>query len=236
VRRVSQRTIQLPGKPKAEGPKPSAPKKRDDAFTAELDLTGWRGLAKSVEEARADFDTPLMKQFLTDLRAEAARRNVTVENVEQQLGRWKDGLEPSLKVQVRDGREGVLKLAATMGKNYNQDAVLVLSQGSNATVYDVTLPPHVSREAAAKLLDANGLPGSTSSLDGRHLTLVALGRDEPHVKAFLDSMEGEVVATQKRGADFIDRRAYAQVLALEEKPHTPAPYDVHFPVGGLTKR
>ena len=180
-----------------------------------------------------------MKQFVTDLKAEAARRGVTVENIERQLGRWKDGLEPSLKVNVTDGRRGVLELAATLGKNYNQDAVLVLSKGTKATVFDVKLPDSVTREEAAKLLDAAGVPGSTSSLDGRRLTLVALGQDaKGHVQSFLDAMEGEVVTTTPRGADFIERHEYASVLALEEQPAAPKatdPYDVCFPVGALCK-
>lgn len=239
MRRISQRATPVTV-PKGSGRTESgasAPKpKLDDSFSAELELTGWRGMEKTVEQAKADFDTPLMKQFLTDLKAEAARRNVRVDRIEEQLGRWKDGLEPSLKVEVTDGREGVLKLAATMGKNYNQDAVLVLSKGSNATVWSVELPETVSREQVARLLEAHALPGSTSSLDGRHLTLVALGDDEDaNVKALLRELEGETATQVKRGADFIERGEYAQVLALADTPRAPEPYDVHLPVGGLTR-
>ena len=235
MRKVAQKISLSPRR--EDAPREREVKARDPepAFRAELDLTGWRGLAKSATEAKADFDSPLMKQFLTDLKAEAGRRGVTVDRIERQLGRWKDGLEPSLKVEVTDGRTGVLKLAATLGKNYNQDAVLVLSKGGNATVYQVALPKTVSRRQVGELLDEAGLPGSTSSLDGRHLTLVALGKQTSKVQAFLDSIEGETVTTARRGADFIERRDYAGVLSMEDGPHGADPYDVHFPVGGLAR-
>lgn len=196
-------------------------------------VTGWRGVASTVDEARAQFDTPLMKQFLIDLRSEAGRRHVTIEQIDQQLGRWQDSLEPSLHVKVRNGREGVLKLAASLGAQYNQDAVLVLSRGKNATVYSIELPSTVDHLATAKLLDAAGLPGSSSSLDGRHLTLIAKSGERGRVKRFLDSVTGETVEQAKRGADFIERNEYAKVLALAEKHHAPEPFDLHFPVGAL---
>jgi hypothetical protein len=200
----------------------AAPKRGADrdvsAFEASLGLTGSRDSSATNEGAVRAFDTPRMRQFVSDLRMRANHLHVDLGAMQLQVGRWKSGLEPSFEVRAVDGRENVRKLAASMGRTYDQDAVMVMSKGRSAAVFRVAIPSDVPPESLNKLLEDRSIPGSSLSLDGRSLTLVATSDEENQkVREFLGALakrsDTRIKAVrQYRDVELISRDQYDQIL------------------------
>lgn len=154
-----------------------------------------------------------MRQFVVELETLARTLSVQIEDVPPKLGRWNGALEPSLQVHAVDGRPKVLELAARMGKAYDQDAVLVMSTGSGASVYKAALPPFVPASTVEELLSAHGISASTMSLDRGELTLISTdSRQRERIEAFLQAL-GEATGSC---LSVTRRERHVQLLRREE--------------------
>jgi hypothetical protein len=120
-----------------------------------------------------------MRRLLTD--ANTAKLRGALEKIEGvqptgAIGRWEDGVEPSLAVRWKDGLR-VRGELARLAKEYDQDAVLLWTDnaGSDArlSVQFHTSPPPRLLDAAHQALTKAQIPGSSYLAAGREIVVYA---------------------------------------------------------------
>lgn len=141
-------------------PKTFQPRAEHDV-SYNLGVTPYRGKPLSdVEATDSYYQSTRYRGWLTDVKTEAKRLNVSVEDVVKVAGIWAGTTEPSASVWVRGKPRAVQELAKSLGGEYNQDGVLLFSgdrDDGQSAMY--TLPGIDDREAAIKAMQKHGIDG-----------------------------------------------------------------------------
>lgn len=104
-------------------------------------------------------------RFQEDMRKAADRYGVTIHQAAPVQGLWEGETEPALAVEVEDGETGVRAWAAKLGRDYEQDGVLLFREDEEGDAA-AALFPGVDPEAFVRAMQQVGLPGGRITDDG----------------------------------------------------------------------
>jgi len=93
------------------------------------------------------------------LYEDAAKEDVVVHGVQRVTGMWEGHLEPATSVWVKGAPEAVQRLAARLGRLYNQDGVMVVTPDQQGEGRVWRLPGVASNPDLADRMRAHGLVG-----------------------------------------------------------------------------
>lgn len=96
-----------------------------------MGVTPARSNSKDVEETMPYYNSTRYKGWLTDLKSEANRLHVQVEDVVKVAGVWLGTVEPSASVWVSGDDKAIHDLANSMGQEYNQDGVMLFTAATD---------------------------------------------------------------------------------------------------------
>lgn len=139
-------------------------------------------------DAEAYYRSPRYRQFRADVRRQAKDLGVTIDGEAQTQGIWSDTPEPSATYTLHDG-EAIDRLAARIGRHWNQDAVLNFTpddDGPDAEWHFQDAGRANDSKAILKAAEDNGLFGATRN--GSDIVVIAGpdmgGEDEAALRQF----------------------------------------------------
>ena len=126
-----------------------------------LGITPYKGKPiAEVEGIEGYYQSNRYKAWLTDVRMEAQRIGVKIEDVVKVAGVWAGKSEPSASVWVRGEMSQVEQFASSLGSEYNQEGVLLFTADEDdgrGALY--TMPGVEDRDKAVQALQKAGIDG-----------------------------------------------------------------------------
>lgn len=165
---------------------------RDEIDDVEIGVTPYRGAGKT--KGADYFETTRYKGFERAVPEEAKAASVEFVSIERGRGVWAGGGEPSTKVRVRGGEQGVHRLMDSLGRRYQQDAVISWRSHPNGPHRRYVSEP-VAPSALDKIEDAiaevnkavvadDRIQGATVTPDGR-VEIIDLARTAGSTRAVI---------------------------------------------------
>lgn len=158
---------------------PRAPRAR-----ADVGITPFR----PEDEVAGFYDSAKFKRFCGDMRRIAREHGVKIDHVDRAAGVWEGETEPSLAVAAHDHETGVAAWAASLGKQYDQDGVLLFAPAPDGDSASYSFAVEAGHDAEAlAAMSRHGIPGGR--LRAGRLEVIGQGLDF-HAK--VDALAGDL--------------------------------------------
>lgn len=159
------------------------------------------------------FDSTRWRHFIRFARDRAADMHVTVDAMRKGTGMWEGNLEPTSAWYVHD-HDQVEAWAATVGREFNQDAVAVFHEDDHGphTLYQF---PGIHPKRAMADAEAVGLPAAT--VTGGTLTIISTDDDTDEQMLALAKRIGKRPIIVAGSAEFIPREEYDRYAQPDEE-------------------